>query len=302
MIRRIEPSQLLDGWLESSDAVHSAEREYAMQQVMASSNCADGELSHAWVATVDGRRVGFSALRVHVGPPSVAKFYCNVVPNYRRSRIGVDFMQCAVSFARERYPALASIRADSQSDCGNSFLRAVGAVPLRSTVGLSASVKKLARNAIQLPECMMAEDAPKERLREVAAMGGVSEVVEQLNLESRLAPDVYRVSYVASDRRLGYCFGLSTARVVSTDLALQEMTWVRPEWRRRGIASALKTLVAMAIMKSGVSTGCVMKTDCESTNRAAIRLNTSLGFERDGRSRSTWTINLADGGFGTVDH
>lgn len=266
----------------------------------------DDENAHAfarWVAEVDGRVVGSACWFQLANRLHPQKFWMEgaVHPDFQRRGIGetllAQVMNAVVqkdaisvrTYTREDYPdALHFLQKRGFAEAKRTWVSELDLAGFDFTpyAGHPERVEAAGIRLVQLPELQGTPDW-QERLRTL--YNALQADVPDIDPANPVTAEMFRENYL---RRGAYLpeghfialdgdrwVGLSTLwKGTEPDRMNVGLTGVLPEYRRRGIALALKLRAMAWARRQGVTK---LKTNNASTNRGMLAINERLGFAKE---------------------
>jgi mycothiol synthase len=261
-----------------------------------------GRLCLHWVASVDGYVVGSAYVDQSSSlPQDVVAIYVAIDPDHQRMGYGRALLERAAATASERGGERIYSWSDETRPRSLRFLASAGFVEIErgwaSTLdlthcdraGLQDRVDNVVAGGIRVVSATALAAERKSWKRDLHRLYAEIETdipapfpiqkmpfsdFERLNLSSRFVGDGF---FVALDgERL---VGLTEPQYVHGNASQisQNLTAVRPEYRGRGIASAIKSQAALWAIESGYTS---IRTHNAQSNIAMLAVNDSLGFTR----------------------
>lgn len=244
-----------------------------------------------------GRPIGAAtAGRIYMYPPDFPAFWgsVDVLPGERRRGIGSALLRAIAGHTRDAGKSAMHISASEARPEGIAFLRRHGFVEYDRSKTLRLDLRSIATAPSPEPPdgvVLTSLEARPELVAGVHAVAletfpdipGGGEPMAAGDLDEFRARDVDRPSIPAggfavaveatTDRVIGYASLLLLPG--STTVAWHDMTAVVRDWRRRGVASALKRATIAWALEHGLET---LETGSDDANASMRALNQRLGY------------------------
>ena len=216
-----------------------------------------------------------------------------VVPERRREGVGTALLVAAGEAARTLGKSGFELELSEAHRAGLAFLAAHGFVEVERSKAVALDLAGLAPPAVDPPPGIalttlaerpdLVEGVHRVAVEAYPDIPSVDEPLDASTLEGFVARDVDRAGmprdafFVAVDDAEGVAVGFASLMFApgSATIAWHDMTAVRPAWRGRGIATALKRATIGWAIAHGVET---LETGNDETNAPMRAVNLALGY------------------------